>query len=102
MKTLEITTSDLGKFGSREIAMCFDLLKAWIEQGLPEGFYNEEVRPEMNRNSGYVFLTNSEYQVAMMNGDKLEQWHTCHNCGHEGFEEDCQLNDDGCNECKGG
>jgi hypothetical protein len=36
---------------------------------------------------------------AMMNGDKLEMWHNCSNCGHEGFAEDCQLNEDGCNEC---
>ena len=88
MKTIEITTSDLGKFGSREIAMCCDLLNAWVEQGLPNGFYNEEVRPEMNKNSGHVFLTNSEYKVAMMNGDKLEIWYHCSNCGCEGFRGD--------------
>lgn len=96
----DIITTNLADFGSRERWLLVELLTAWDKQGLPDGFYDEEVHPMMNRNSGHVFLTNSEYQVAMMNGDKLEIWLNCPNCGHEGFEEDCQLNDDGCNECK--
>ena len=97
--TQEITTSNIADFGSRERCMLIELLTAWEDQGLPEGFYQEEVHPMMNRNSGCVFLTNSEYQDAMMNGNKLEMWHNCFNCGHEGFQEDCQINDNGCNEC---
>lgn len=93
------TTTDLADFGSRERWLLVELLTAWDQQSLPEEFCDEEVRPMMNRNSGNVFLTNSEYQTAMMNGGKLEIWHNCSNCGHEGFEEDCQLNDEGCNEC---
>lgn len=100
MKINEITTTNLADFGSREREMLIELLIAWRDQGLPEDFYMDEVIPMFNRNSGSVFLTNSEYQVAMMNGDKLEMWHYCPNCGHEGFEEDCQLNDEGCNECQ--
>jgi hypothetical protein len=53
----------------------------------------------MNRNSGNVFLTNSDYQVAILNNGKLESFYCCGNCGNEGFLEDCQLNDNGCNEC---
>jgi hypothetical protein len=100
MKTQEITTTDLADFGSRERGMLIELLVSWREQGLPDDFYGHEVRPMMNRNSGNVFLTNSDYQVAMMNGDKLETWYTCSNCGHEGFKEDCQVNELGCNDCK--
>lgn len=100
MKTQEITTTDLADFGSRERGMLIELLVSWREQGLPDDFYDDEVRPMMNRNSGNVFLTNSDYQVAMMNGDKLETWYTCSNCGHEGFKEDCQVNELGCNECE--
>lgn len=48
---------------------------------------------------GYVFLTNSEYQVCMMNGDKLEEWHSCPECGAEGFAEDINWNADECR-CK--
>ena len=94
-----ITTTDLTEFGSRERKELVKLLLAWNDQGLPEDFYNDEVTPMMNKMSGNVFLTNSDYQVAMMNGDKLESWYTCSNCGHEGFAEDCQLKDEGCNEC---
>lgn len=99
MKTQEITTTDVAHFGSRERAMLIDLLVAWRDQGLPIEFESDGVTPMLNRNSGHVFLTNSQYQVAMMNGDKLEIWHICFNCGHEGFAEDCQINDESCNEC---
>ncbi|HCT85252.1 MAG TPA: hypothetical protein DF296_08645 [Candidatus Margulisbacteria bacterium] len=90
--TYEITTTDFSKFGYRERVMAEELLGAWREQGLPEDFYDEEVSIMMNIHSGYVFLTNSEYQVAMINGDKLESWYTCPNCGHEGFTEDMEHN----------
>lgn len=99
MKQKEITTTNLADFGARERGLLIDLLQAWEDQGLPEEFYEQDMQPMMNRNSGHVFLTNSEYQVAMMNGDKLEMWCHCGNCGHEGFAEDCQLNEDGCNQC---
>jgi hypothetical protein len=97
--TQETTTTDISKFGSRERLMLVEILTAWCNQGLPEDFENDEVTPMMNMNSGYVFLSNSDFQVAMMNGDKLERWYTCGECGHEGFAEDCKLNEDGCNEC---
>ncbi len=101
MKTQEVTTSNLSDFGSRERWMLVELLTAWDKRGLPEGFYDDEVVPMMNRNSGCVFLTNSEFQVAMTNGSGLEMWHSCPNCGHEGFADDCQINEngEGCNEC---
>lgn len=99
MTRQEITTTDFAQFGARERRLLVELLTAWDRRGLPNGFDDDEVRPMMNRESGFVFLTNGEYQTAMMNGDKLEIWHNCPNCGHEGFAEDCQLNDEGCNEC---
>ena len=84
----DITTTDLSKFGSRERNMAEELLKAWREQDLPDDFYDDEVTIMMNANSGNVFLTNSEFQAAMMNDDKLETWYNCPYCGHEGFKED--------------
>lgn len=98
----EITTTNIADFGYSERRQLIALLQAWNEQGLPDDFYLEEVQPMMNKKSGNVFLTNSEYQVAMMNGNELEMWHQCSNCGHEGFAEDCQLSDEGCNECNEG
>lgn len=98
MKTEEIVTSDLSKFGARERKMAEDLLKAWREQGLPVDFNDDETTIAMNMNSGYVFLTNSDYQVAMMNGDTLESFYLCPECGHEGFLED--MDHDGGKECR--
>ena len=94
------TTIDLTKFGYRELKMLEQLLKAMREQGLPDGFDNDEVTPMMNMNSGNVFLTNSNYDAAKMNGDTLEKWFNCPYCGHEGFLEDMQHDaiDDECKE----
>lgn len=93
-------TTDLAQFGSRERRLLVDLLQAWRAQGLPEGFLDEDVVPMMNKSSGFVFLTNSDYQAAMLNGDRLELFYNCPECGNEGFQEDCQLTEDHrCNEC---
>lgn len=82
------TTTDLAKFGFREIKMAAELLNAWVEHGLPDDFSDDEVTVMMNQNSGNVFLTNSEYQVAMMNGDKLESFYSSPYEGKEGFFDD--------------
>lgn len=95
----DVTTTDLADFGARERCLLIEILKAWEANGLPDDFYHEEVRPMLNKNSGYVFLTNAEFQTAFINGDKLETWYNCSRCGHEGFAEDCRLTDEGCNEC---
>lgn len=80
-----MTTTNLSDFGYRELEMLEELLRAMREHGLPEDFYNNEVHPMMNQISGNVFLTNSEYQLAMMNGDKLESFYTLSYHGSEGF-----------------
>lgn len=80
-----MTTTNLADFGHRELKMVAELLTAMCEQGLPDDFYDCDVVPMMNKNSGNVFLTNSEYQVAMMNGDKLESWYYLSYHGNEGF-----------------
>ena len=85
---IETTTTDFSKFGSREREMSEELLKAWREQGLPDDFDNDEVIIMLNLMSGYVFLTNSDYQVAMMNGDKLESFYTDFETGEEGFKDE--------------
>lgn len=82
------TTTDLSEFGYRELKMAGELLTAYTSQGAPDDFEEDGVTVMMNTNSGSVFLTNSEYQVCLMNGDKLESWYNCPNCGHEGFKED--------------
>ena len=102
----EITTTDFSKFGYREREMAEELLKASRTQGFPDDFDDDDITIMMNMNSGNVFFTNAEYQVAMMNGDDLESFYSCPICGHEGFldemehgedDEECQeyLNDIG-------
>lgn len=83
-----ITINDFSKFGYRERKMAEQLLHAWNECGLPEDFQEDEVSIIMNTHSGNVFLTNSEFQVAMMNGDKLESFYTDFETGEEGFREE--------------
>jgi hypothetical protein len=90
------TTVDLAKFGFREIEMLRDILDAWVKHGLPEDFSGEGVHPMFNMNSGNVFLTNEEFQVAMMNGDTLESFYSCPECGHEGFAEEMREGSDCC------
>lgn len=94
----EIVTSDLSNFGWRERKMAAELLTASCSQGLPDDFEDDGVNIAMNTHSGNVFLTNSEYQVAMMNGDTLESFYSCPQCGHEGFKD--EMGHDGNAECR--
>lgn len=83
-------TKDLSQFGFREIKMASELLNAYVLS------YNDDIRDsltdgitiEFNQDSGKVFLVDNEFNVAMMNDDKLELWYNCSYCGHEGFKED--------------
>ena len=84
----DIVTSDISKFGYRERKIMRELLQASEEQGFPDDFDDDGVNIMMNTNSGKVFFTNSEYQVCMMNGDKLESFYNCSYCGHEGFKDE--------------
>ena len=89
-----MNTTDLSKFGYREYDMAADLLKALSEGNILDDFNGDEIQLMFNPSSGFVFLTNSEYQVAMMNDDKLESFYSCPICGHEGFLEDMEHNED--------
>lgn len=90
MASYDAYTENLGDFGFYEIEQLRDILDAWVTNGgLPEDFDDNGVKFAFNRNSGYVFLTNSDYQVAMLTSDgKLESWYYTPYSGHEGFYED--------------
>ena len=85
------TITDLAGFGCRELRMAAELLTACCED--PPGFLGDGIQLMMNTYSGCVFLTDEDYAVAMMNGDRLEQFHSCPECGAEGFAEDMPEND---------
>ena len=77
-------TENLADFGYREYEELKKILEAWFDgNGLPDDFDDSGVRPAFNRNSGYVFLTNDEYQVAIEVDGQLESFYTT---PYEGFE----------------
>jgi hypothetical protein len=83
--------SDFSQFGYRELKLAAELLTAYCADkpyGLGDG-----VHVCMNTGSGYVFLSDEDYNVAMMNGGKLEMFYSCPECGREGFAEDIGWND---------
>jgi len=91
---------DLSGLGYRELDTAINLLKAYMVYGAPSGFDTDSLKIGFNLNSGYVFLTNEDYQVCMLSDGKLEMWLTCGNCGNEGFIEDFE-HCDGFNEDEG-
>lgn len=79
-------------FGAIEIDEATDLLQAYkTENSTPyfqDAWYDEEIKPAFNVNSGFVFLTNSEFQAGMMNDGKIDIYENCPECGQEGFPEE--------------
>jgi hypothetical protein len=69
----------------RERRMVLEILQAWESGGLPDDFNEEGVKIAFNSNSGNVFLTNEEYQVAMVEGLCLESFYSSPYEGKEGF-----------------
>lgn len=78
-----IYTENLEDFGSRERKMA----SALLDKPLPSAFADSGVKLAMNKNSGYVFLVNDDYQCAMINcdNDQLEIFHSTPHEGYEGF-----------------
>ena len=88
----ETYTENLSGFGLIELEEARNILDAMIDNGLPSDFENEGVKIAFNRNSGKVFLTNSEYQVAVCSeterGKYLESFYSSPYQGLEGtFDE---------------
>ncbi len=59
-----LTTTDLKDFGLREHRMAAQLLSAYCES--PSDFLSGGVHVMMNTHSAYVFLTDEDFNVAMM------------------------------------
>jgi hypothetical protein len=77
-------TTDLADFGMREIKMARDLLDAWLYNGLPDDFDFDKVTVMLNPASGNVFLTNAEFQVAVLDCCELASYYVSPCDGHEG------------------
>ena len=100
-------TTDISKMDLSEVT---DMLNAYQNQGFKTTpafksmWYDEDTKPTMNKESGYTFLTNSEYQVAMMNEGMLSMFINCGECGREDFEQDwvwTYKNDHDSSKCEG-
>ncbi len=78
-------TESLSDFGWRELRILKDIIDAWLQSGLPEQFTENGIRPAFNTHRGYVFLVNDECDIAMLNGNRLESFHSLPYSGKEGF-----------------
>lgn len=81
-----IVTCDLSQFGYCELGMAGDLLNAYA--AAPLDCLRDGITLNLNTHSGNVFLSDADFNVVMMNGDELEQFFSCPECGHEGFKEE--------------
>lgn len=87
-------TDNLADFGSRERSMAADLLNALSEANNTKFLGDCGIKLWMNFNSGNVFLCDEDFNTAMMNDDKLEDWINCPECGHEDFLSEFKSNSD--------
>jgi hypothetical protein len=90
----ENPTSDLSKLGAREWKILEEMITAKLNFGLPNDFSLNGLTIAFNTSSGNVFFTNEDMQAAMLNGNKLESFYYCPECGHEGFLDEMEHNPD--------
>lgn len=74
---------------SRERKEVLAIMQVWDKDGLPDSFYDKGVKFAFNKNSGYVFLVNDDYQCLMIDdNNNLQEWYNSPYDGHEGFYSD--------------
>jgi len=79
-----IVTTDLKSFGPREITLAGALLTAFKTDDKDNTkLLGDGVEVCFNTQSGCVFLSDEDYNTAMMLGDTLEDFLSCPECGHE-------------------
>ena len=98
MKTDNYLKEDFADFAEYEFDTAIELLIQYKNKKETfKNFYHKGVKPFVNKDSGKVFLSNSEYQVLMLNPEgNLEEFYSCPECGFEGFQD--ELVEDG-NDC---
>ena len=85
-----IVPTDFSKFRYREFKKAVELLECYnTGKYMCLLFSDEGVSIMLNTQSRFVFLTNSDFQVAGINDNNvLADFLTCPDCGYEGFIED--------------
>ena len=89
-----IVTHDLADFGMRELGLAGELLAALAKDRPAE--LGDGVRVWLNRKSGFVFLCDEDFVIFMLRDGKLEQFHSCPECGQEGFADDLSEHGNDC------
>ena len=83
---------EIGGFGIAEIREGADLLRMWTLDdmtGIANMYFeDDDIQLGYNDQSGIVFLTNSQYQVLVRNGNELDLFITLPWSGIEGTLED--------------
>jgi hypothetical protein len=93
-----IVTSDLSEFGYRELKIAGQILSTFKTDKDKTRFIDEGLTVFFNKKSGYVFLSDENYNVAMMNGDILEDFIHCPDCGNEALLSEFSTESDCCKE----
>lgn len=85
-----IVTKDLAEILPRHLNEVCDIFNAWRDNGLPSDFDDNGVELCLNKNSGFIFLSNENCDTAMFNEEsgELESWYYTPYEGHEGFFDD--------------
>lgn len=78
-----ITIADPQDFGLRELRIAAELLAAFCQQ--PPRWLRGGLHLTMNTHNGNVFLTDEDFNVAMLNCGALDAWLFTPYDGHEGF-----------------
>lgn len=81
-----MTTTNLAEFGFLELQMSAKLLTEYSRGNFScPYFISKGVHLVLNKNSGYVFLSDEDYNILMMNDNQLEGFYVSPYSGYEGF-----------------
>lgn len=81
---MDTVTNDLTRFGMQELDEAADLLKAYANNGCD--FLGDGVQVWFNTMSGYVFLSDEDYNVGLLEDEKIARHYSCPECGNEGTQ----------------
>ncbi|HUD45167.1 MAG TPA: hypothetical protein VMR41_06490 [Patescibacteria group bacterium] len=83
-----LITADFSQFGIRELIFAQRLIKAYTEEGAD--FLNSGITINFNTHSGYVFLSDDDYNVGVLDEEEthIVQFFSCPECGYEGTQHD--------------
>ena len=83
-----LVTVDYSRFGYRELDIAGKLIVTYSQGGVD--FLEDGITVNFNVNSGYVFLSDSNYNVGVLDDEEshIVQFFSCLECGYEGTQDD--------------